>query len=1178
MIRYAALLTTILLVASAAVRAQGIATTESRPLGPADSSIVLAHELVVPGSLTLTLDSVYVLQPTLDYDVDERFGLVRFTPFFLRLLADTTRSHAIVAAYRYRSIRLPAEVYRRRLVALVDSAGGTRSVAEERPGSSSSLFGGGFKQSGGIVRGFTVGSNRDLSLQSRLWLQFSGRITEDVEVLGAVTDEQTPIQPEGNTQTLREVDNIFIEFRSPYVGGTVGKFTAASNATEWTAFSRKLQGIKAVGRYGRYGMTEVVAAVSPGKFHTMQIAGRERDQGPYRLTGPSGERTILVLAGTERVFVDGLAMVRGENNDYVIDYSTGEVFFQTRRIITSASRITVDFEYTDRQYSRSFISVANTGWLFDSTMTVTANYIREADDPDGTIDITLSDDDRALLASAGGDRERAVRSGAVLVGRNDTSRGLYYRRDTTINGEMQSIYVYAPEDSRSVYSVSFSVAADGRGDYRNVAFGQYEFVGKGLGTYLPITYLPMPQIRQIFSVGTTARVSRGVQFNAQLAFSDASLNRFSLDPDARLRGLAFSGSTIGQIDSLRIGGTSLGALRFTGTARYLDAGFQPIERLGDVEFNNRWNTRSRIGESRLDDFVSEAALTWAPVRRLEISGSGGYLRRGAIFSSLRQQYGAQFFGDTSLPSIDYTLELIGTRDTLVGRQRSRWMKHRGGTSYRIGALTPGFRVEMEDREDRSGTTLTDTLYPGSFRFVELGPDLRLELPFLTALARVRYRLDDSVHYGIGDTAGFLRDGASQTYTFRGELRGVRDLSSTLDFTWRRKTYDSIAGLDPRLRLGAATILARSQTRWSGLDRAVDLDALYEVQTEQRARLQRVFVRVPFGQGQYVWIDYDGNGIPTEEEYRDAFAGEGEYVRFELPTDELFPVIDLRSSLRLKLSPRRFFASGSSADRLLAPVTTETYLRVEEKSQTARESDIYLLQLGAFQNAQTTLDGSSIVQQDVNLFEGSPEYSFRLRYLDRSGLTRLAGGFGEAVEDRRDLERSLRARWQPVVEIGLQLDLASGNALLTSTDTTSIRTFDLATRSAASDFSYRPEQSLELGWRFRVVDAQDELPVQPRAALITTNQVRAVYSLETRGRLRAELERTNVSGTNLGTNELALPYQLTEGYAIGDTWIGRLTFEYRFGANIQASVTYSGRAQPPSNRVIHTGQAELRAFF
>lgn len=1178
MIRSLALLSALLLVASSVVHAQGLATTETRALGVADSALLLSHEVVVPGSLILTFDSIYVLQPALDFELDERFGLVRLTTFFRRLLADTTRPHSITASYRYRPIRLTREVYRRRLVTLTDSAGGKRSVAEPRPGTSQSLVGGTFKQSGGIVRGFTIGSNRDLSLQSRFSMQFSGKITEDVEVLGAVTDEQTPIQPEGNTQTLREVDNIFIEFRSPYVGGTIGKFTAANQTTEWTAFSRKLQGVKAIGRYGRFGTTEVVAAVSPGKFHTMQIAGRERDQGPYRLASPSGDRTILVVAGTERVFVDGIAMIRGENNDYVIDYSTGEIFFQTRRVITSASRITVDFEYTDRQYSRAFLSVANTGWLFDSSVTVTANYVRESDDPDATIDISLSESDRALLASAGGDRLRAVRDGAVIVGRTDSTRGSYYRRDTTIDGQAVSLYVYAPEDSRSIYSVSFALGPDGIGDYRNVAFGQYEYVGRGRGTYLPIVYLPMPQLRQVFSLGTSARLGRGVQLAGEVAYSDASLNRFSSDPSARLSGLAFSGNAFGRLDSLLIGGANIGSMRFTGTARFLNAGFQSVERLGDVEFNNRWNTRSRIGESRLDDFVGEASLTWAPLRKVEITSSAGYLGRGTMFTSLRQQHGVQLFGDSSLPSADYAFELISTRDTVRGRQRSQWMKQRAGTSYRIGALTPGFRVEFEDREDRSGASLTDTLYPGSFRFLEAGPDLRLDLPFMVAIARARWRVDDSVHYGIGETAGFLRDGASQTYTLRGELRGVRDLSSTLDFTYRHKSYDSIAGLDPRLRLGAGTILARSQTRWNGMDRAVDVDALYEVQTEQRARLQRVFVRVPFGQGDYVWYDNDANGVASEDEYRNAFEGNGEYVRFEVPTDDLFPVIDLRGSMRLKLQPRRFFAGGSGGDKFFAGVTTETYARVEEKSRSENESDIYLLRLAQFQNDSTTLDGNSVLQQDLNLFEGNPEYSLRLRYQDRRGLQRLAGSFGETVERRSDLERSLRARWQPVTEIGIQLDLASGNGLLGSTDTSSIRTFDLTTLSAANDFSYRPDQSLLFGWTIRVASIDDASPRTPREALITTNRLRASLSLETRGRFEAEIERTNVEGTNLGTNEFALPYQLTEGYAIGATWIGRASFKYSFGSNIQASITYTGRAQPPTNRVIHTGQAEIRAFF
>lgn len=47
-------------------------------------------------------------------------------------------------------------------------------------------------------------------------------------------------------------------------------------------------------------------------------------------------------------------MKRGENNDYTIEYSNATITFTPNRLITSASRINVDFEYTDRQFARSF--------------------------------------------------------------------------------------------------------------------------------------------------------------------------------------------------------------------------------------------------------------------------------------------------------------------------------------------------------------------------------------------------------------------------------------------------------------------------------------------------------------------------------------------------------------------------------------------------------------------------------------------------------------------------------------------------------------------------------------------------------------------------------------------------------------------------------------------------------
>ncbi|MBK7426604.1 MAG: hypothetical protein IPI60_06060 [Saprospiraceae bacterium] len=44
-----------------------------------------------------------------------------------------------------------------------------------------------------------------------------------------------------------------------------------------------------------------------------------------KLTGNDSELFIIVLANTERVYLDGALMNRGLENDYVIDYNRGEV-------------------------------------------------------------------------------------------------------------------------------------------------------------------------------------------------------------------------------------------------------------------------------------------------------------------------------------------------------------------------------------------------------------------------------------------------------------------------------------------------------------------------------------------------------------------------------------------------------------------------------------------------------------------------------------------------------------------------------------------------------------------------------------------------------------------------------------------------------------------------------------
>ncbi len=118
-------------------------------------------------------------------------------------------------------------------------------------------------------------------------------------------------------------------------------------------------------------------AISRGRFARNVVTAIEGNQGPYNLTGVNGEIFIIVIAGTEAVYLDGERLKRGEQNDYVIDYNTGEVRFNPRRVITRYSRIIVEFQYSDRNYART---VFRGGARYDiGKASVRVNYFTEQD-------------------------------------------------------------------------------------------------------------------------------------------------------------------------------------------------------------------------------------------------------------------------------------------------------------------------------------------------------------------------------------------------------------------------------------------------------------------------------------------------------------------------------------------------------------------------------------------------------------------------------------------------------------------------------------------------------------------------------------------------------------------------------------------------------------------------------
>ena len=305
------------------------------------------------------------------------------------------------------------------------------------------------------------------------------------------------------------------------------------------------------------------------------------------------------------------------------------------------------------------------------------------------------------------------------------------------------------------------------------------------------------------------------------------------------------------------------------------------------------------------------------------------------------------------------MERIEATDMQIG-DRSSWMRQRGSAEYPLWRLQPALRVEAEKRLEYGSNS--DSLSDGSFRFVEIAPRVGLAAAGpMSATVEFQFRTEDS------SAAGSLaRTSRSFTQLYGWQLREWNALSSLLSLSIRSTEFTD--QFKARGNVNSDIILVRAQSRFNPWKRALDADVFYEFARERSAQPERVFLQVPNGSGNYRYLgDLNGNGIADANEFEQT-RFDGNYVAFYLPGDRLVPVSDLKTGLRVRFQPSRLLQQPSSAwERVMKSISTETVVRIEERSTVPNTREIYLLNFSRFLNEHMTIAGSNLLTQDVYLF-------------------------------------------------------------------------------------------------------------------------------------------------------------------------------------------------------------------
>jgi len=1008
---------------------------------------------------------------------------------------------------------------------------------------------------GSYTRGLSLGNNQDVVSNSNLNLQLSGKLSENVNILAAITDDNIPIQPDGNTQQIQDFDRIFIKLFNKNHELTLGDYQIENaEKSHFLKFRKKVQGgqYKALVAEGKKAQvrTQISASIAKGKFNRMEIQGLEGNQGPYRLFGANNETYIIILSGSEKIYMDGKLLSRGENNDYTINYNTAELSFNTSQPINRNSRIIAEFEYSEENYSRYLIY--NNTEIKGENASFQFNFYNEQDNKNNTISQNLNDEQKTLLSQLGDNLQDAT-TPQIQVVEYTNDLVLYKKAIQQVGGKDYETYIHSNEPSEAVYKIRFSLVGDKKGNYRQIessANGRvYEWVAPinsiPQGDFSINSQLIAPEKHQMITLGGQLKHSDRANSQFEIALSNKDLNTFSNLDDQNNKAIAINFKSTRKTffrDTNHILNTSI-------VYNYLSKNFEEIEKFKSPEFERDWNieTQTERSQEHLVE-IKNAYKDKASLFAYEISA----LNQSSQYKGLRHKTIAQYHKNRIQLNWDANLMTSDQNQT-----QTKFFRNNISAIYKLKVLNIGFEQHSENNQWENKTD--NNLLANSFAnrtykaylkssetsqnqfeaFYEYRKDL---MPWENKLS------SQSESEDIGFTL-WLKKNKKNQLKFSSNYRKLRILNQ--DISNEKPEENFLGKLEHRSRILKGII--RTSTYYE-LGSGLEADRVYS------------YLEVNSGQGVYKWTDYNNNEIKELNEFEIAsFKDEANYIRISNITTNYQKVYtsEYRQSLNLQLKRLK---GKSQFIKFISAISNRFLYKIAKKS-TDNDFNLYGNPFSSTQSDIRIINLTSSLQNTLSFHKRKSNMTYNYIHLKNENKLLLNNGFEKNKISQNGLKLIWRKQdWQ----ISNRADRGTKTR---SSEVYSTKDYKLSYSKNELKLKYKMGRNLQLELEYLFKNKENELSIEKLES--HDLGLEAQISPGKKRNLNASIHYLNLTYNSDSNSSIA--YEMLEGFLPGNNMTWSLNYQKQLSKTFQMNINYRGR-QAEGNSAIHVGSVELRAYF